>query len=274
MQFANIVLAGGGNRCFWQAGFWSIVGTTLNLSPSRVVSVSTGSAVACALFAGTFAQGFTNFKLAIAANGHNLYLSNFLSERPVFPHGRLYRDAILGSIDARALTRLHHGPEIFILVSCPPPWASEQMAFLLGLFAVGMDALRHDSVHASMGGRFGFKPLYLFVRDCATPDALADLIIASSCVPPLTPQSRRNGVAIFDGGLVSNVPTDGIADDNGQTIVLLTRPFASLPAIAGHTYVQPSQQIPVHVWDYTDDAALQATFDLGRRDGERFCALH
>jgi predicted acylesterase/phospholipase RssA len=272
MHFENIVFAGGGNRCFWQAGFWSVASAVFDLKPARVASVSAGSAIACALFAGTFEQGFANFKQAIAGNERNVYPSNLLHRQPVFPHGGLYRDAILGSIDAPALARLHHGPNIHILVSCPPSWSSERLAFLLGLCAVGLDALRKNSVHDSMGGRFGFKPAFMSVRECATPDALADLIIASSCVPPLTPQSRRNGKPIFDGGLVSNVPTDGITEHRGQTLVLLSRQFASLPSIAGHTYVQPSEPIPVRVWDYTNHAALQATFDLGRRDGEAFCA--
>lgn len=271
MQFENVVFSGGGNRCFWQAGFWSVAASALDLRPSRVVSVSAGSAIACALFSGTFAQGFADFKIAIAENKSNLYLSNFLTERPVFPHGHLYRNAILGSIDKPALTRLHHGPEILIVVSYPPPWASASVALLLGMIAVGLDALNHNIVHHTMGIRFGFKPAYCSVRECATPEELADLIIASSCVPPLTPQSRRNGMAIFDGGLVSNVPTEGVTEKNGQTLVLLTRPFSSLPSISGHTYVQPSQPIPVRVWDYTNHAALQATFDQGRRDGDMFC---
>jgi predicted acylesterase/phospholipase RssA len=109
------------------------------------------------------------------------------------------------------------------------------------------------------------------VRECATPESLADLIIASSCVPPLTPQAKRSGVAIFDGGLVNNVPIDGVLRPGAQTLVLLTHSFASLPRINGPTYVQPSQPIPVGSWDYTNDAALQATFDLGKRDAEVFC---
>ena len=272
MHFENIVFAGGGNRCFWQAGFWSIVAPVFDLKPARVASVSAGAAVACALFAGTFERGFADYKQAIADNERNLYLFNLLSKQPVFPHGGMYRNAIMGSIDGQALARLHAGPEIYVLMSCPPHWASERMALLLGMVAVGLDAFNGDVIHATMGRRFGFRPLFVSVRECANPADLADLIIGSSCVPPLTPQARRNGMAIFDGGLVSNVPTDGVAPDKGQTLVLLTRQFTRLPAIAGHTFVQPSQPIPVRVWDYTDDAALQATFDLGRRDGEQFCA--
>lgn len=274
MDFENIVFAGGGNRCFWQAGFWSIAAPELDLKPSVVVSVSAGAAIACALFSDTFVHGFTGFKQAISENHRNLYLSNLLHKQPVFPHGTLYRNAILDSIDERALTRLHGGPDISVLISYPPKWASGRLAFLLGVVAVGLDAFHGNAVHASPGRRVGFKPLYLSVRQCATPNELADLIIASSCVPPLVPQARRDGMAILDGGLVSNVPVDGVRQETGQTLVLLTRQFPELPSIAGRTYVQPSQPIPAGVWDYTDDAALQATFDLGQRDGEAFCSAN
>lgn len=271
MHFDNIVFAGGGNRCLWQAGFWSVTASVFDLRPSRVASVSAGSAMACTLFAGTFEKGFSGYKQAIAENERNLYLRNMLGDRPVFPHGNMYRNAILSSIDKQALMRLHEGPEISVLVSRPPRWASTRMAILLGAVAVGLDSYNNQPIDNTMARRIGFQPLYLSVRDCGTPDELADLIIASSCIPPLTPQAMLDGVPLFDGGLVSNVPTNGVPHRNGKTLVLLTRQFPKLPSIAGHTYVQPSAPITVGVWDYTNDVALQTTFDLGRRDGEIFC---
>lgn len=271
MHFDNIVFAGGGNRCLWQAGFWSVAARAFDLKPSSVASVSAGSAIACALFAGTFDRGFSDYKQAIAVNERNLYLRNMLGKQPVFPHGKLYRDAILCCIDEDALTRLHRGPDISVLVSRPPRWASTRMAMLLGAVAVGLDAYNNRATDNAMARRIGFQPLYLSVRECTTPDELADLIIASSCIPPLTPQATRDGIALFDGGLVSNVPTDGVPQKIGETLVLLTRQFPKLPSITGHTYVQPSAPIAVGVWDYTNDAALQAAFDLGRRDGDVFC---
>lgn len=270
MQFDSVVFAGGGNRCFWQAGFWSVVARTLSLKPSSVAAVSAGSAVACSLFSGTFEQGFDHYLRAIAKNERNFYPRNLLRHQSAFPHGDMYRDAILRSIDRDALLRLHQGPEILILVSCPPRWANRPMAMFMGAVVAAADAWDSDSVHCSAGLRIGFKPLYLSIRECNTPEALADLIIASSCIPPLTPQARRNGMALFDGGLVSNVPTEGAPSIGIKTLVLLTRKFSSLPSIPGRTYVQPSQPIPVGAWDYTNHAALQATFDLGQRDGEAF----
>ena len=270
--YSNVVFAGGGNRCFWQAGFWSVAAGELGLAPTGVTAVSAGSAIACAIFSGNFEQGFASYKRAVADNFSNLHLRNLLRAAPLFPHGNLYRAAILGSIDHRALSRLHRGPEIRVLMSCPPTWASTGVAILLGMVVVGVDAVKKNAVHHTVGPRVGFKPLYRSVRECTTPDALADLIVASSCVPPLTPQARRNGRVLLDGGLVSNVPVDGLTAHSGKTLVLLTRQFATLPEITGRTYVQPSKPIPVGAWDYTNDTALQSTFDLGRRDADVFCA--
>lgn len=271
-DFANVVFAGGGNRCFWQAGFWSVVAEALHLKPSRVAAVSGGAAVACALFSGRFNEGFERFKKAISNNDLNIHLRNVLDQRSIFPHGRMYRDAILSCVDQEAISRLHRGPDIRLLLSQPPEWASPRLALLLGMIATGVDSCRRECVHSSIGRRIGFKPAFISVRDCGTPGALADLILASSCAPPLIRQARRNGVAVLDGGLVSSVPTDGISETNGETLVLLTRRFERLPSVAGRTYVQPSQPIPVAAWDYTNPRALQSTFDSGRRDGELFCS--
>lgn len=238
-----------------------------------MVAVSAGSAIACALFGGSFAHGFERYKQSISRNSRNLYLQNLWRKKAIFPHGSMYRSAILNSIDASALQRLHQGPEIRVLMARPPQWASRRMAMLLGALSVGVDAWTKEAVHPSTVKRVGFKPLYVSVRECHSPDDLADLIIASSCVPPLTPQAHRAGIALFDGGVVSNVPTEGVLHPAGATLVLLTRQFSRLPVVSGTTYVQPSQPIPAGAWDYTDGAAVQSTFDLGCRDGERFVSL-
>lgn len=271
-RYENVVFAGGGNRCFWQAGFWSVAEAALDLRPSRIVAVSAGSAIACTMFSGGFEHGFNSFKHAVAGNASNFHLRNLLRKRPLFPHGGIYRNAILAGINESALSRLHQGPEILILVSCPPRWASPGVALLLAMVATGFDIWLNDAVHSTIGRRLGFEPAFIPVRECRTPESLADLIIASSCTPPLTPQARRNGVALLDGALVDNVPTGGLTEARGDTLVLLTRHFRELPSIPGRTYVQPSHPIPVAAFDYTDDRAVQSAFDLGRRDAEAFCA--
>jgi predicted patatin/cPLA2 family phospholipase len=47
MQFDQLVLAGGGNRCWWQAGFWNALNEAVPQHPTKIVAVSAGAATAC-----------------------------------------------------------------------------------------------------------------------------------------------------------------------------------------------------------------------------------
>lgn len=270
-RIRHVVFAGGGNRCFWQAGFWNVAAPRIGLAPEHIVAVSAGSAIACTLFAGTFDDAFAGYKRSIQNNQRNLYWRNVWRSDPIFPHGSLYRDAILGGMDTPALRRLRQGPQIEVLLSVPPPWASPALTIALGALAAGWDAWGRDAVHYSAGARVGFAPKYVSVQSCATPAEVADLIIASSCVPPLTPRKGIAGVVPLDGGLVSNAPVDCFKDSAGETLILLTRPVAPLPQVPGRIYAQPSIPVPVGAWDYTNVHAIQAAYDLGRRDADHFC---
>lgn len=272
MHFDQVVFSGGGNRCFWQAGFWSALAPALKRPPAAVSAVSAGAAIACVLFAGTFESGFEDHKRAVQRNPYNLYVRNLLKAKPVFPHGAMYRSAILGSINSAALARLHQGPDITIVVARPPRWASRRLAMVLGAVSAGVDAWNAHHLDAAAALNLGFEPLHVSVHDCRTPEELADVIVASSCVPPLTPLMHQQGIPLLDGGLVGTVPRNPAHASKGHTLVLLTRQFKCLPDIPCTTYVQPSRPVPVGTWDYTDNIALQAAFELGQSDGAEFYA--
>ncbi|HSD41350.1 MAG TPA: patatin-like phospholipase family protein [Burkholderiales bacterium] len=263
-----VVFSGGGNRCVWQAGFWSEAAPHLGLAPARIAAASAGAAMACVLFAGRFEHALAHFKAATAANRRNVYPANALRGRRVFPHWAMYRQALLEAIDDDALARLHRGPDIVVPITRKPAWLGVRSAFAVAGLA---DALEHavaPSPHPHFARRLGFRAEYARVRDCATPEALADLVLASSCTPPLTPRLAYGGRPALDGGIADNVPVEAAGE--GPTLVLLSRRFRQLPAHAARLYVQPSQSVPVASWDYTDPDGLQAAFDLGRRDGEAF----
>ena len=77
--------------------------------------------------------------------------------------------------------------------------------------------------------RIGFRPEVVSVRECATPERLANLILASSCTPPMTPLQRWNGRYVLDGGVVDNVPICALGEEPGETLILLTRRYPRLP---------------------------------------------
>ena len=268
--FRSVVFAGGGSRCFWHAGFWREVQGPLELAPAQIAAVSAAGAIACALTAGIGEEALRLFQAATRANPKNFYPGNAFRGEPVFPHARMYRKAVLDLFDAAALARIHAGPDIRMLLGHMPPWLGPRTGVLVAAAAYNYDKRVRKAVHPTTPLAIGFRPEVVSVRECATPETLADLILASSCSPPMTPLLRWNGRYVLDGGVVDNVPVCALDNAPGETLVMLTRQYPALPAAPGRTYVQPSKKIPVSAWDYTSAEGLQFAYDLGRRDGEAF----
>lgn len=269
-RFANVVLAGGGNRCWWQAGFWDAVAEPLGLRPVRIAGVSAGAATACMLAAGRTQEALEYYGAMTRRTRSNFQPGNLFRGKRMFPHAEMYRRALLSMLDAAALERIHAGPEILVQVARLPNWLGPQSGTLVGILAYQFEKKILKAVHPRLGGRLGFHPEIIPVRSCRTPEDLADLILASSCTPPFTPIMRLHGRLVLDGGMVDNVPVGALGDAPGDTLVLLTRRYRGLPNEPHRLYVQPSRPVPVKGWDYTNPQGIRDTYDLGRRDGEAF----
>ncbi len=277
-DFKSVVFAGGGSRCVWQVGFWDTVAPELNLKPEVVAGVSTGAAMASIAMTGTSVSGFNLIKSAIAANKKNFYLSNLWKGKPSFPHYRIYRDAVIATINEEALTRIKNGPEIRITMAHPPAVLGAKSGIVVGVLAHNFEKHMKFPVHLVYGRKLGYTSTVARLNDCVTPEEAADLIMCSSCSAPLLPLHRFNGKIAIDGGVYDNVPVYAIGEDEkrGDMLVLLTKQFdpRRIPKIKGRVYVQPSENPPVNMWDYTNPDGLQKAYDIGRRDGESFVKLH
>lgn len=271
MRFDAVVFGGGGCRCFWQAGFWAVVEPALGLRPRTVLGASAGAAFACAALSGRIDAVVEAFTRRTAGNPRNVYPTNVVRRRPIFPHEQIYRGTIMDAMDATSLRRLHEGPALHLLVARPPGRSRVVPVLLAGLVAYTLDGAVRGRVHPSLPQRLGFRPELVSVRDCRTEAELADLILQSSCLPPLIPLYQRDGGFVVDGAIVDGALVEAVAD-HASTLVLLSRPRATLPTHPGRTYVQPSRPTPIAMWDYASPELIGPTFDLGRRDGEAFVA--
>jgi predicted acylesterase/phospholipase RssA len=268
----SVVFASGGCRCFWQAGFWQIAAPMLSLAPRTVAAASGGAAIACMLFAGVMDGCLRSFMRLTSENQHNVYPGNLLGGGRVFPHERIYRTAILENLDVAALRRLHAGPDVRVVLSRPPAWLNPRSAAVVGFIANRTEHLMRSHLHPVLARRAGFLPEVVSVRDCRSPEELADLILQSSCMPPFIAIQQRGNHPVLDGGLVDSVPVDVLDGLGHPMLILLTKayPADAIPRVVGRTYVQPSQPVPIDAWDYTSARGVQATVDLGRRDAEHF----
>ncbi|MBI5487984.1 MAG: patatin-like phospholipase family protein [Deltaproteobacteria bacterium] len=279
--FDAFVFAGGGCRCFWQVGFLESAGSRATLVPRHIVAVSAGATMAAMLVAGRVARGRARFASLAAANPRNVHLENLLGPEPVFPHFGMYRDVLLDAFDDEAIAALAAGPPLDVLLARPPSRLPPAVSLLAGFAAYLLERRLRDAVHPSWPRAIGYTPELVRLQDViaahaghtrATAEALAALLLASSCTPPVTPFLTYSGRPVFDGGLVDNVPVFAVPGHCERTLVLLTRryPAEQLGRDPRRRFVQPSRPIPIAKWDYTRPDLLQETYDLGRRDGERF----
>lgn len=272
--FGAVVFAGGGVRCLWQAGLWETAAPELKLKPELVTGVSAGATMACMCLSGKIREGLEYFKKISGENKKNFYLTGPLRGGKVFPHYDMYRSTILEIIDAAALRKIIEGPELSIVLSRPPRWLGPRSATVVGLVTYSLEKKIMYPVHPRWTAGLGFVPEIVSVRECRTPNDLADLLLQSSCTPPVVPIMKRTGGTVLDGGLIDNVPVMTLKDFQGMALVMLTRryPVERIPFAPGRMYVQPSGTPPVQKWDYTNPTGLQGAFDMGRRDGEFFAA--
>ncbi len=274
-MFEQVVFAGGGHRCWWQAGFWDTVAAPLALRPRVIAGVSAGAATACLLYANDSRVALDYYRQALAGNSRNAYWSNLLRPGvPVFPHNAIYRRALRTLLGGEHFVRLRReAPEIRVQFARLPRWLGPRSAVALGLAGYNLEKYWRRPLHPHFGRWLGFRPEVVRVQDCRDDDDLVSLIIASSCTPPFTPIERRGGQPTLDGGLVDNVPVEAVDADGGPTLVLVTRRYprrAPWFRHAGRLYVQPSEKIPVASWDYTAPERYERAWALGGRDGQAF----
>ena len=275
-MFDQVVFAGGGNRCWWQAGFWNVVQPEIGLAPRVIAGISAGAATACMLYTRDAEWVMRYYATALKHNTKNAYWGNLWRRgATVFPHYKIYRQALLDIYGDR-FDALKQAPEIRVGVSHVPRWLGARTSVAAGLIAYNIEKHVRKTLHPTLGQAIGFRPEFVRVQDCDTVEALADLILQSSCTPPFTPVLRRGGRPVLDGGMVDNVPVGALDASPGRVLVMVTRryPRPQMFALANgnqqRLYVQPSSKVPISSWDYTQPALMRPAYDLGRADGEAF----
>jgi predicted acylesterase/phospholipase RssA len=267
-----VVFAGGGSRCFWQAGFWLALEPCLSAPPKAVAAASGGASTACHLFGGQAEACLTFYRQASWNRSRNFEYANLFNGRKVYAGHRVYRGALETVLRGEGMARLHAGPEIRVLMARPPAWAPGALGTALGYLSYTLEKRLQNPLHPKWGPRLGFRPLVGRADLCRNSKEVADLVLASSCLPPLVTVNGWQGHAVLDGGFIDNAPLDLLEPDEGPVLVLLTRRYPK-EKLRGHddiTYAQPPRTLAISKFEYLDYDMIQATFDQGLKDGELF----
>lgn len=282
-EFDQVVLAGGGNRCWWQAGFWHVLNEKIPQAPKKLVAISAGAATACLFYARPGRSGaewgLNYYANALANVKKNANWENLFSAQPIFPHHQIYR-AALKNILGGGFDLIKKAPTIEIGLAKTPLWLGPRLSVAVGLTVYNLEKHFKKSLHPTLGKKIGFTREFIRAQDCSSEDELIELILQSSCTPPFTPVMYRGGQAVLDGGLVDNVPIDGLSPavagaPNSEVLVLLTRRYdqpdyfvREMPGLR-LTYIQPSHPVQISSWDYAHHELMPLAYEQGRADAKR-----
>lgn len=277
-SFDHLVLQGGGIRCFWQAGFLSRIKNEIALQPKSIYAVSAGAGIACAFVADRLEFSTEWFKAAASRNTKNFYPEHLFSSKPAFPQAGIYRRLLEAVFEGDAFQKLQQGSEVHVLLTRPPRRCPAAAVVPLGalLLAVRMHAPR--AIWTRVKQWSGFRSEYVSTKQCSNTSEVADLILASSCTPPMTPLYRLGGRPSLDGGLLESVPRSALtkqrganSEPAGRTLILMTQaPTRALHSPARELCVHPAQPLNASPWDYTNPAAIDTLIAAGRKDAEAF----
>lgn len=272
-MYAGLAFAGGGNRCYWQGGFYETVAPRLDLKPKRVIGASAGALAMLYTALGLGAYVRRRVHEACSGRISELDWAGFRKGGRLFPVGDLYHAMLTELCTAERLAELQAQADFRVAISRPPRFWPLSVAAALGIGAYQFEKRFFRPVHPTAGRRLGFKPDLIRLADCAEPADLVAALMASAAVPPFMPAGLVHQRAALDGGLVDSAPAWALADMEAAgepTLVLLTRPFASVPQVSGRTYARPSQVIPVSQFTITNWDGIRFAYELGIRDGEDF----
>ncbi|MCP4560077.1 MAG: patatin [Bosea sp.] len=272
-MFAGLAYAGGGNRCYWQGGFYETVAPEIGLKPRRIVGASAGAGAMLYNALGVGPTVREMLREACTGRTSEVDWAAFRRGGRLFPVAEMYRGMLASLFTTERLAALKAQADFLIAISRPPRFWPLPVITTIGIGAYQLEKRFRRPVHPTVGRKLGFRPDLIRIADCADPEELVDALMASAAVPPFMPAGNIGARAALDGGLVDSAPAWALAEMEAageQTLVLLTRPFAQVPQVQNRTYVRPSQVIPVSQFTIRNWDGIRFAYELGVKDGEDF----
>lgn len=275
-SFADVdmlVFAGGGNRCWWQAGALAhFMKHGLRL-PARLVGTSAGAAVAASCMTPHPEVALQACLALYADNPRVVEWSGSSIRQLKFAHRRIYPAWVASFLHADTLDGIRNAPSrLLVALTRPAKRLGIGGSVAAGTLAYLVDKYVWNSIHPRLPAMLGLRQDFLTLNDCSDLESARSLLIAAASAPPILPARRIGEGLAFDGGYTDNAPIPAQSvDERTKTLVLLSRHYPKLPALfrwSGRTYWQPSRRVPVSTWDCTAKTTVREAYDLGLQDAQ------
>ncbi|NEX64058.1 patatin-like phospholipase family protein [Noviherbaspirillum galbum] len=269
----TLVFAGGGNRCWWQAGVMDHLLKGGAVLPAQLVGTSAGAAVAAACLTIGPREAMQRCARLFAGNRRLLEWNRTRSGFPRFVHDRLYPLWIGSWMHDHSLDMVRQaGQRLFVALSHPSSALGTGWSLLLASLANLVESLG-DRLHPILPRYLGLRQSFVGLHDCATAAEARTLLVAAASAAPMLRPRRIDDLVAFDGGYLDHA---GVFEQDPaqrrRTLVLMTRHHPGLPPLFrwnDRLYWQPSAKVPVSVWDCRQRTTVRAAFAHGWEDARR-----
>jgi len=268
---STLVLAGGGNRCWWQAGALRHLMEQGMRLPAQLVGTSAGAAVAASILAEGADTALQACLRLYASNPRIFDWSSLSKLKLKFAHQHVYPAWVEAFLNETTFDTLRHSSSrLVVALTRPARFLGMRGSVAAGTVAYLVDKYLWNSIHPRLPRLFGLRQDFMVLNDCSDIEMAQSLLIAAASAPPIMSARPVGGGPAIDGGYTDNAPIPPQSEqERSTTLVMLTRHYPKLPPLFrwhGRTYWQPSQRIPVSTWDCTSKTTVHQAYDLGAQD--------
>lgn len=269
----TLIMAGGGNRCWWQAGLVQALmqrGWTL---PRNITATSAGAAIATSLLTGTTETALVACKKLYSANAQLFDWNALMRLKVKFAHQHIY-PAWLNSLigDGDYTTLQQSKSQLNVAVTQPARWLGLTGSLVTGSVAYLLDKKIAHSIHPKLPRYLGLRQAFFSLNECTTAHEARNLLAAAAAAGPFMKAQKVAERWALDGGYIDNAPLPAQTPAEAKrTLVLLTRHYPDLPqqfTFEQRQYWQPSRKIPVSTWDCRPSTTVDQAYALGFDDAK------
>ncbi len=269
-RYTHAVFAGGGNRCWWQAGLVEVLARQACWEVVHLVGASAGAGIAAAFATGRLRDALETAATRFDDTPANVQWRELLRGRRPFPLPAIYRDWVASFVDAAGHARLAAAaPRVEVAITRVTRWLPHALGAGLALGLYATERLWARSFHDPFPRRFGLRPQYLDLAQSRDAGEACRWLSASAAAVPIAPGVRLDGRLALDGGFYDNVPLPLDAASHASTLVLLNEHQPGLPRafeLGGRAYLQPAWPVAAVKLDCTRGDAVRRTFEQGRHE--------
>lgn len=276
-RIQTLAFAGGGNRCWWQAGLLTQLQVHGARLPASLVGTSAGAAIAASFLTGSTATALQACQRLYAANAQLFDWRGLTRFQLNFAHQTVYPAWLTAFVHEGNFKALQSASSrLRVAVTRPARGLGLAGSVAAGTLAYLLDKKLFHNIHPALPRFMGLKQAFFDLQDCTTAKEAQITLQAAAAAPPFMSGVLLQGGWAFDGGYTDNAPIPPqTAGEKASTLVLLTRHYPDKPSlfeVHGRTYWQPSRKVPVSTWDCRPSTAVDDAFALGKEDAKRALA--